>query len=205
MTKILLPALLCASLWACADKKQQPPENDILKKIATLERDEVSGLQYVNGTLWAHEDSGNKNKLYKTDPHTGKDEGVTIAGVENTDWEDITADKEGNLYIGDMGNNDNDRRDLAIYRVDAANPGKVAYTVSFYYPEQKAFPPKRGERNFDCEAFLNITAFFTSLAKTGVYRVMARCWYISLKTVKATILLFRQAVLLPAAALGNVL
>jgi sugar lactone lactonase YvrE len=36
----------------------------------------------------------------------------------NIDWEDITKDKDGNLYVGDFGNNDNERKDLCIYKID---------------------------------------------------------------------------------------
>lgn len=42
---------------------------------------------------------------------------ITIEGVENNDWEDIAKDKNGFTYIGDFGNNDNDRKNLAIYKV----------------------------------------------------------------------------------------
>jgi hypothetical protein len=35
----------------------------------------------------------------------------------NIDWED-TKDKNGNLYVGDFGNNDNERKDLCIYKID---------------------------------------------------------------------------------------
>jgi hypothetical protein len=35
---------------------------------------------------------------------------ITIEGVENNDWEDITQDKNGFTYIGDFGNNDNIRK-----------------------------------------------------------------------------------------------
>jgi sugar lactone lactonase YvrE len=163
MTKSMFPALLCVFLWACADKHQA--QDGPLKQIATLHLDEVSGLQLVNGILWAHEDSGNKNELYKIDPKTGKHESVTVDGIKNTDWEDITADKEGNLYIGDTGNNDNDRRDLAIHKLNASNPAQLDYTISFYYPEQKDFPPKKKERNFDCEAFFIHNGYFYLFSK----------------------------------------
>jgi hypothetical protein len=29
-----------------------------------------------------------------------------------------TKDKDGNLYVGDFGNNDNERKDLCIYKID---------------------------------------------------------------------------------------
>jgi sugar lactone lactonase YvrE len=33
-----------------------------------------------------------------------------VENAENNDWEDITKDIHGNIYVGDFGNNDNDSR-----------------------------------------------------------------------------------------------
>ena len=38
--------------------------------------------------------------------------------VLNVDWEDIALSDQGILYIGDIGNNFNWRKDLGIYRID---------------------------------------------------------------------------------------
>ena len=161
---MLLPFALCLFLSGCADSKTNQ-EASLLHETATLALDEASGLEYVNGVLWTHEDSGNKNKIYKLDPATGKDEEFKVKGIKNNDWEDITSDKEGSLYIGDFGNNSNSRRDLAIHKIDPANPGAVAYTVNFYYDGQKDFPPGREERNFDCEAFFEYNGYFYLFSK----------------------------------------
>jgi len=97
---------------------------------------EASGLvashRYA-GVLWAHNDSGDQPRLFAfrrdgvavlpnrvTDP--ARYRGITIDNARNYDWEDITIDPEGRLYIGDIGNNDSARRNLAIYVVDEPDP-----------------------------------------------------------------------------------
>ena len=76
-----------------------------------------------------------------------------LAPLPNVDWEDLAQDPAGRLYIGDFGNNANQRRDLAIYRLTLRAGAPVVDTIAFRYPDQHAFPPPRGRRNFDCEAF----------------------------------------------------
>ncbi|MFV5701092.1 hypothetical protein ACM55F_04385 [Flavobacterium sp. XS2P12] len=121
---------------------------------------EVSGIIYSSqdNLLWALEDSGNANEIYGLNFENGKiEKTITIENTENIDWEDITKDKDGNLYIGDFGNNDNERKDLSIYKIDknslAAESAIPAYKISFAYPEQKDFPPKKTEMFYDVEGF----------------------------------------------------
>ena len=57
--------------------------------------------------LWAVQDSGNESKLFNIDDKGGVIGEVNV-GITNNDWEDLTCDAEGNLYIGDFGNNNND-------------------------------------------------------------------------------------------------
>ena len=82
---------------------------------------------------------------------------ITISNATNVDWEDITKDKSGNIYIGDFGNNDNERKDLCIYKVNKNQLNKdqasAEYKISFSYPEQTEFPPKKKEMFFDVEGF----------------------------------------------------
>lgn len=107
--------------------------------------------------IWTIEDSGNKPELYGLDK-TGKiTHTLAITNTVNNDWEDLTSDKQGNLYIGDFGNNDNLRTNLSIYKINAADLGKTTTNYSkkieFYYPEQKAFPPKKSKLFYDAESF----------------------------------------------------
>jgi hypothetical protein len=136
-----------------------------LKEIGELSLKEVSGLKYVNGSLWALEDSGNKSSIYKISLTGKTEQEVKITNAKNNDWEDIAADKQGNLYIGDFGNNKNERKNLAIYKLNADDLSKVTSVISFYYPEQKQFPPKKSDLIFDVEAFFEHNGNFYLFTK----------------------------------------
>jgi hypothetical protein len=121
---------------------------------------EVSGIVYTekDNLFWTLEDSGNENKIYGLNVQSGAiEKAITIENTSNIDWEDITKDKVGNLYIGDFGNNDNVREDLCIYKIDKNSLNQEnavpAYKISFSYPEQKEFPPKKTNLFFDVEGF----------------------------------------------------
>lgn len=121
---------------------------------------EVSGIVYSekNNLFWTLEDSGNANKIYGLSVQDGTiQKKISIVNTPNIDWEDITKDVAGNLYIGDFGNNDNVRKDLCIYKIDKNSLHQEnaipAYKISFSYPEQKLFPPKKTALFFDVEGF----------------------------------------------------
>jgi len=145
--------LLSFAIISCNSTSQD------LKEVGDLDLKEASGIEYITGNdlLWTIEDQGNDNILYGLDTTGKTSAAITITNVKNNDWEDITSDKEGNIYIGDFGNNKNDRQDLAIYKIDKADlSGKTAQAsaiINFSYPEQTEFPPKKSQRVFDVEAF----------------------------------------------------
>lgn len=122
--------------------------------------EEISGFESTGagGLLWSVNDSGNEAKLYGYNPVSNKiDRSIAIENGSNVDWEDVAADPDGNIYIGDFGNNSNKRKDLVIYRIAPDSiKGKVhtAEKIRFRYEDQKKFPPKRKDRNFDVEAFI---------------------------------------------------
>jgi hypothetical protein len=133
---------------------------------------EVSGIVYAekSNLFWTLEDSGNANKIYGLNAKNGKIEKmITIENATNIDWEDITKDKAGNLYIGDFGNNDNVREDLCIYKIDKNSLNKEnivsSYKISFSYPEQKEFPPKKTKLFFDVEGFFEFNNNFYLFTK----------------------------------------
>lgn len=106
-----------------------------------------------NGDLWLLNDSGNPADLFKIDVKTGKIIETVRLPVKNYDWEDLTHDPQGRLYIGDFGNNRNARRNLRIFVYDPAS--KTLDSIQFAYPDQRAFPPVRQEDwNFNCEAMV---------------------------------------------------
>jgi outer membrane protein assembly factor BamB len=115
---------------------------------------ESSGLAHGGrpGTFYTNGDAGNSPILYLINEQ-GELLGQRELPVPNVDWESLADDGQGTLFVTDAGNNDNSRRDLAIYRVNPSQPDQVG-KISFRYPDQSAFPPPKDERNFDCEASL---------------------------------------------------
>lgn len=122
-----------------------------LKEASACEISKASPL------IWTIEDNHNHNILFGFNEKGELIRKITISNVENNDWEDLTSDDKGNIYIGDFGNNENDRQNLAIYKINASDLTKdeaqAESIVQFYYPEQTEFPPKKKERIFDVESF----------------------------------------------------
>lgn len=149
--------------------------------------DEMSGLvrsRTYPGVWWVHNDSGDEPRIFAIDAEgrlvmpawrrdryfadepapnpEGADKepwpGVRILNSANQDWEDITL-ADGVLYITDMGNNGNAKRDLGIYLVNEPNPAAMdqgtrpIVFIPVAYPDQNAFPPSPpADWRFDCEA-----------------------------------------------------
>ncbi|GAB2957999.1 hypothetical protein GCM10027048_26010 [Hymenobacter coalescens] len=128
-----------------------------LTKLGTLpaEVPESSGLAKgpEAGTYYTHGDHGTTPTLFVVRDNGELVRRIEIPGIGQQDWESLAQDNAGNLYIGDCGNNSNDRRDLTIYRLNPSAPGQVT-PIKFRYPDQQAFPPDKQDRNFDVEATL---------------------------------------------------
>lgn len=139
---------------------------------------EMSGIvksRRRDNLYWVHNDSGDSARIFAIDgngnsvlptyskftfygdePQDGKKQwqGFEVLYANNVDWEDIAVD-ENYLYIADMGNNGNARRDLAIYLVSEIDPtastrSAVIKRLPVVYPEQKEYPPKN--RYYDSES-----------------------------------------------------
>mgnify|MGYP006302007921 CR=1 FL=1 len=147
MKKITLYLLLlaCANLLLAQEKL--PPR---FKLASSLQ--EVSGLyRAATDSLWWHNDSGDTPRLFVSDRCGQIKQELTLSNARNQDWEDITADDAGNIYIGDFGNNANARQNLKIYRYHPAS-AKLD-SILFQYPDQRQFPPPGKQANFDMEGF----------------------------------------------------
>jgi hypothetical protein len=73
------------------------------------------------GIYWVHNDSGNPPLLFAV-RRDGQIVRQFRLEVPNIDWEDITIDDEGHLYVGDIGNNFGTLPIRAIYRIDEPDP-----------------------------------------------------------------------------------
>jgi hypothetical protein len=103
-------------------------------------------------TYYTFGDNGNPSIIYQIDG-TGKVTNELAIGSKNKDWESLTRDSQGTYFIGDCGNNNSDRTDLRLLRFSPANPQQLGI-IKFTYPDQSEFPPKKKQRNFDCEAIV---------------------------------------------------
>ncbi len=156
-----------------------------LKTICRLPEkvNETSGIELTGkNEIWTINDSGGEDEIYLCDTLGNLLRTVKIKDAANHDWEDLTQDDAGNFYIGDMGNNNNDRDNLRIYKIpnpatntsDELEAGKIKFT----YEDQNQFPPDDDNWNFDCESiiwFNNYIYLFTkdrSLPiNTNLYRI----------------------------------
>jgi len=121
------------------------------------ELNEISGLeQYNDSILIAVNDSGNSNELFFIDLNGKILKKCSVSNASNTDWEDLAMDDLGNLYIADVGNNFNSRRDLGVWKLNVEdafkNDSVQADRISFSYVDQTEFPPHESNFRFDCEA-----------------------------------------------------
>lgn len=124
-----------------------------------IEIKESSGLFFWNELLWTHNDDKD-NFIYGIDTANGKIANkIQLKSLTNFDWEEIKQDKNY-LYVGDIGNNFGNRKDLRIYRIkkEYLFEEKFIYdTISFQYDLQKEIKKnKPNTTDFDCEAFVII-------------------------------------------------
>ena len=129
---------------------------------------EISGLvKSARGDFyWTHNDSGDSPRLFAIDAEGTplwppwrrvvfeEWKGHAIANAAHFDWEAITLHK-GVLYIADVGNNGNARRDLGVYVVHEPDPLAVDKMralrfLPVRYPDQQAQPGPVW--HFDCES-----------------------------------------------------
>ncbi len=135
---------------------RQENEKYKITKVGVLNSkiNESSGLEIgsTDTTFYTMND-GTWNEIYEINQTGDLLQTHQIQGSKNQDWEELAKDNKGNLYIGDVGNNNNTRKDLKIYITNLASSKDSLQTITFNYEDQKKFPPCKQEKNFDCEAF----------------------------------------------------
>ncbi|TDQ33249.1 NHL repeat-containing protein [Zeaxanthinibacter enoshimensis] len=101
--------------------------------------DECSGIVPAGKDgIWVVEDHGNADNLYRVNFRGELVKNFEVTNVDNEDWEDLTVDESGNLYIADTGNNGLDRQEFNIYKLPDPSVEKgdkiPAETIKFRYP-----------------------------------------------------------------------
>ena len=185
--RLLAVLLISSCLFGCAQPQPQNPRLTVLCKLPA-KLNENSGLAYFGGDrVWIIEDNGNPDEIYAVNFNGELVKSYSVKDGKNHDWEDLAQDEKGRLFIGDFGNNDNQRKNLAIYMLpppESEKGGKIkAQKISFAYPDQKAFPPKAKNRLYDAEAFFYHQDYFYLFTKnrtkpfsgeSKIYRIPAK-------------------------------
>ena len=135
------------------------------------------------GILWTHNDApkfpnrpNNRNRIHAIDTNNYGDVIATyeLEGAKNIDWEDVAygIGPEAGInyvYLGDIGDNDEIRREIYIYRVkepDISAGGSPFLTewdrLTLTYPDRRA-------RNVEAFLFDPVDEIFYLMTKTGGY------------------------------------
>jgi hypothetical protein len=136
----------------------QVKAQEVLAELPTV-IDESSALICVQDSLFITlNDSGGDPVLFVINERAELLHTSTVLHAKNVDWEALATDGEQRIFIGDIGNNKNNRNNLAIYTVDLAQvltkDTVSAEKISFSYPDQEAFPPVDSLLYFDAEAMV---------------------------------------------------
>ncbi|WP_417237873.1 hypothetical protein [Bizionia sp.] len=155
--KIKTTLTLFASIFiACQNGNPKVIANlpSSLPEISAIEKTTNSDL------FWVIQDAGNNNHIYGLDEKGSIKADIIVENANNRDWEDLTSDKKGNLYIGDFGNNNKDKTTFSILKI--TNPqanikSTKAELIRFSLP--KDVKPK------DFEAFFLHNDYFYVFSK----------------------------------------
>jgi hypothetical protein len=170
--------LLGAVAGALSAQETGPLAPPVYARVSSEPIGEMSGIvksRRRDNVYWVHNDSGDSARIFAIDstgktilptysrftrygeePEQGKEQwqGFEVLYAKHVDWEDIAID-ESYLYVADVGNNGNARRDLVIYMLSEIDPTASTRTavikkLPVVYPDQTDYPPP--ERNFDSES-----------------------------------------------------
>ena len=125
------PLALCGKLRAA-----------VTGTVQTAEAPELSGLVLSRsqpGVLWAHNDSGDRARVFALRPNGSVLADLDVPGAEAVDWEDI-AIRGKELYAGDLGDNNRERASVDVYRfaepqVPATGSTSPATRLTLRYPD----------------------------------------------------------------------
>jgi hypothetical protein len=145
--------LLAALLAVAGCSAPSPPFAQLSGVILDTRLSDLSGLAASRvhpDVLWMLNDGGNPPDLYAVGNRGGVQATFRVAGVDNTDWEDLAAfelDHRHYLLIADTGDNGGLRRTLQLHVVEepralADGVLRPAWSIAFRWPD--------GAR--DCEA-----------------------------------------------------
>lgn len=130
----LLVVVLVSALARRAEGAEAGP--DVVSRMNDPRVVESSGLAISvkhDDLAYTINDSGNAPIVFAVEVSTGAVVGTTrLAGGAFVDTEAIAIDGDGELWVADTGDNNNDRTDTALYAFPEAGPGDHTVTATRY-------------------------------------------------------------------------
>jgi len=126
-----LSALVFSVVVALSQVYGPPTTITTIKEKSITESSGLAASRLTPGAYWTHNDSGDGPFIYAFDTR-GDSLGIfRVTGAKALDWEDMAAGpgpdaNKSYLYLGDIGDNDETRDDIVVYRV--AEPALTAAT-----------------------------------------------------------------------------
>ena len=162
--------ILSLIIYSCSSGQEKDGyENAVILETIVLPKviNETSGLEIINEVFITHNDSGGEPSLYFFNLNgeiinSIKLEEESFWEIYNTDWEDITADKDY-IFIADTGNNFGNRDNLNIIKVRTSD-FSVESKIDISYEDQQTFLP-RPKHKYDAEALFLIEDKIAVLSK----------------------------------------
>ncbi len=155
--KQLASILFCVASACSAQTASSPKQvaDDVLEigRIQHPTINESSGIiisRRDTNVFWTHNDGGGRKQVLYAMTRTGKPLAeFRVSGALLNDWEDIAADSQGHLFLGDIGNNDVKRSELAVHQINEPDISKSpGGSVNVTRSWRLRFPNKP----FDCES-----------------------------------------------------
>lgn len=119
---------------------------------------ESSGLAYFSSTgIWTHNDSGvGDNTTYRCNASGQLQSTLTLSNASNADWEDMTQDNAGRIYVADLGSTAQNGNRVIYRYTPSNNTGSVnAEKIHIQFSDTEIY---------DCEAmfYYNNALYFFS-------------------------------------------
>jgi hypothetical protein len=111
----------------------------------------VAASEAHPGILWTHNDSGNEPELTAIHASGERVAAARLGGVRMTDWEDLSlapCESGSCLYVGDIGDGEARRREIAILRVPEPDPSADTEVRAERFPARYPDGPRDAEAMF---------------------------------------------------------
>jgi hypothetical protein len=114
-------------------------------KVADSALTEISGIstsRQTPGVIWAHNDSGDVNRVFALSSSGTRLATFYLTGASAIDWEDLAIGPgpipgQDYLYVADTGNNSLNRATVTIYRVAEPSLAGLTPGTQAIYPQSK--------------------------------------------------------------------